>query len=299
VAEEAVDVAERLGDREMVLVCRLFGQACSLERGDIAAFERGLSTFVRLAEDSRHPQALWYAALMAATRAMHLGLFEQGERLAARFYELGRRIGDANAYHSVMTHRLVAASWRGCWAQVANIADEACARYPVFIGWRAARTWALAKGGEDREARREVSFFKRVGLSNLPLKMDWPVSMAFLAEASMLLGDRELAASLYERMLPLEGRLVVLGLCVMSWGSVSRYLGLLAQTLGRREEAARWYEDAIASNTRAKALPWLAHCEVEYARLMAEEGSAREQRVAQDLRLRAESRARDLGIVIT
>jgi len=67
-------------------------------------------------------------------------------------------------------------------------------------------------------------------------------------------------------------------------GSVSRYLGLLATTLKRFDEAQSHFEDAIALNERMGARPWLAHTQSDYARmLLAHDGPGDRERAQQFL----------------
>lgn len=51
-------------------------------------------------------------------------------------------------------------------------------------------------------------------------------------------------------------------------GSVARYLGLLATTMGHSNEAAQHFEDALAMNERMGARPWLAHTQRDYTRTL-------------------------------
>jgi hypothetical protein len=51
-------------------------------------------------------------------------------------------------------------------------------------------------------------------------------------------------------------------------GSVSRYLGLLAATLTRWDDAAEHFEAALAMNERMGLRPWLAHTQLDYARTL-------------------------------
>ena len=67
-------------------------------------------------------------------------------------------------------------------------------------------------------------------------------------------------------------------------------------TLGRCEDAVRHLEDAVQTNTRAQAPPWIARSQLELARaLLARAGPGDEQR-AVDLLQRAELLARELGM---
>jgi hypothetical protein len=51
-------------------------------------------------------------------------------------------------------------------------------------------------------------------------------------------------------------------------GSVSRYPGLLATTVVRHRQAALYVDQAIASNARMGAAPWLAHTQRDYTQLL-------------------------------
>jgi hypothetical protein len=51
-------------------------------------------------------------------------------------------------------------------------------------------------------------------------------------------------------------------------GSVARYLGLLASTLGRHDEAAAHFDQAIAMNTQMGARLWLARTQHDYGQLL-------------------------------
>jgi hypothetical protein len=73
-------------------------------------------------------------------------------------------------------------------------------------------------------------------------------------------------------------------------GSVRRYLGLLAATLGRTDEAGRHFEGAIEANERWGLLPWLAFTQRDYARLL------RGSKHADELLDRADALYAELGM---
>jgi uncharacterized protein HemY len=65
-------------------------------------------------------------------------------------------------------------------------------------------------------------------------------------------------------------------------GSASRYLGILAATLTRWDDASRHFEQAIAMNTRMGAAPWVAHTQADYARMLcARDGPGDTQKVTE------------------
>jgi DNA-binding winged helix-turn-helix (wHTH) protein/tetratricopeptide (TPR) repeat protein len=293
VAEEAVELAGALGDKESELLARLFLLVGCLESGELAAFDEQRVRFGNLAEDLRQPHAMAYCKLLEATRSLHCGQFEQAAGALGSFYEMGRRVGDANAYHTFMAQGVQLAIARGDASEVLRIADEGRARFPVFVGWRAARCWALAAAGRTRDARREFECVVDSSMLEGPRKMDWPSALVVLADTARMLGDRRRAREIYELLLPLGDQIVVLGLCVMTWGSAARYLGVAAEASGMFGEAAHWYEKAIDANERAGAEPWAMLSEVDYGRLMERTGRLR---LSRRLRESASERAATLGI---
>ena len=92
--------------------------------------------------------------------------------------------------------------------------------------------------------------------------------MTYLVDVCTFLGDRARAATLYQLLLPYAGRTVVVGNAAACYGALSRYLGALATTLERWDEAAQHFEDALAMNTRMEAWPWLAHTQYQYATML-------------------------------
>jgi hypothetical protein len=58
----------------------------------------------------------------------------------------------------------------------------------------------------------------------------------------------------------------------ISLGPVSRYLGLLAATTNRSDDAVRHFEDALAMSERIGARPWLAHTQDDYGHFLIRRG---------------------------
>jgi DNA-binding CsgD family transcriptional regulator len=92
--------------------------------------------------------------------------------------------------------------------------------------------------------------------------------MVYLAEVCAFLGDVHSAATLYHSLLSYEGYNIVVSGSVACYGAASRYLGLLAATMSRWEEAQHHFEDALALHTAMGAKPWLAHTQYEYATML-------------------------------
>ena len=96
----------------------------------------------------------------------------------------------------------------------------------------------------------------------------WMGTMTYLVDVCTFLGDRDRAETLYRILLPFAGRNVVVSNGAACYGALSRYLGALATTLERWDDAARHFEDALAMNARMDARPWLAHTQEQYATML-------------------------------
>ncbi len=120
--------------------------------------------------------------------------------------------------------------------------------------------------------------------------------MTYLVDVCTFLGDKARAAVLYQLLLPYAGHTVVIGSAVACYGALSRYLGALATTLARWDEAAQHFEDALAMNTRMEAWPWLAHTQHQYATMLLARDQPGDGEKARELLKAALLTARELGM---
>jgi tetratricopeptide (TPR) repeat protein len=98
------------------------------------------------------------------------------------------------------------------------------------------------------------------------------MATSLLADVCSFLKDQRRAAILYQQLLPFAGRNIVLGYAIVSTGSVSRSLGVLAAVMSRWREAERHFESALEMNERMGARPWLAWTQHDYGRMLHERG---------------------------
>jgi len=123
----------------------------------------------------------------------------------------------------------------------------------------------------------------------------WAASITFLVEVCATLGDRDRAEVLYRLLSPYATYAVVAGEWA-SFGAGSRFLGQLAATMGRWQEAESHFDQGLAMNARMGAKPWLAHTQFQYARMLVARpvhGDAERARILLD---HARTIARQLGM---
>jgi tetratricopeptide (TPR) repeat protein len=116
-----------------------------------------------------------------------------------------------------------------------------------------------------------------------------------LAEVASYLNDRERAAVLYRLLRPYP-RVNAMAAGEVALGPVARFLGILATTTTRWEEAAEHFEDAIAMNANIGARPGLAHTQDDYARMLLVRDQAGDKERALELLGDAVSIYKELGM---
>jgi DNA-binding CsgD family transcriptional regulator len=94
---------------------------------------------------------------------------------------------------------------------------------------------------------------------------------------------------------PYVGRNIVVSEGVASVGAASGYLGLLAATARRFDDAERLLRDAIEMNSRMGGRPWLARAQFQLARVLLTRRKSGDRRDAGQLIRAALGIARDGG----
>jgi tetratricopeptide (TPR) repeat protein len=132
-------------------------------------------------------------------------------------------------------------------------------------------------------------------LSKWHVDEEWLPSICLLADTCDLIGATEHLEPLYDLILPWASMNAV-AVPEVSLDSASRWLGVLATRLGRLEDAARHFEEALEMNERMEARPGLAHTQDDYARMLRVRNGPGDQERASDLAAEAVRTYRQLGM---
>jgi predicted ATPase len=292
----ALRAAEMTGQRELALRSRISRIADFLELGDLAAAEREIETYAGMPEAARQPCYRWQLEIWRTMRAGLEGRFSDCERLAAEALAVGRQGQERNALHLFAVQMFVLRSLQGRLGELGPATEEFAAGFPDMPGWRCALAHLYCEVGRAVEARGQFDRLAENDFSGLPRDAVWPTAMALLTQVCSSLGDRDCAAALYRLLLPCAPGVVVLGPGAMTYGATTEYLGILATTLGRWDDAARHFGDALATNVRMGAKPYVARTLFEHARMLLARGRERDRPRAFDLLTRSLDIARGLGM---
>jgi DNA-binding SARP family transcriptional activator/DNA polymerase III delta prime subunit len=293
-AEEMIAAARAAGDRALELQGRNWLVTDLWELGEIAAWRGEVARHGALAQDLRLPGFTWYAPLWAAVDALHAGRFEEAARLRVAAREAGERAGEPNTrlfdkmlefHESAMRSDFAAADLEFVRDKIANS--------PAGMSYRASHAWILAGRGEHDSAREQLAVVGRDEFRALAFDANWPSAMGESAAAVALLGDRHLAAPLYDLIVPYARRPLTAGRAIVSYGAADRHLGLLATVLGRADAAVAHLEAAVALDAERGMRPWTVHGRLALAAAL--EAAGHRDRAGAEWR-RAQEEAEALGI---
>jgi tetratricopeptide (TPR) repeat protein len=289
-SSEIVDLARRAGDREREARGIFWRFVALMELGRVAEAEAALAAYERAAAGD--PEAAVVVASRRAMLAILRGRYELAERLIAQVDDDGHRIGLVDTDRLLDTLRAAIIVDRGPSLEDALHLDQAVRtiealslRLPGHFFETVIPTIYVLTGHLD-EAATELE--RQLGAVLQGSGPRWLSATCDLARVAAAVGDREVAARLVERLATYHGQLAVRGGANTFIGPVSYFLGLLAQALGRREDAVEWFAEAIDLLEEIGALPALART------LWDASASASDPAVADALRARARSIAERL-----
>ena len=126
---------------------------------------------------------------------------------------------------------------------------------------------AQVETGAVEEGRGRYERLAGHDFSSVPRDWFWSITAALLVETCAALRDAERAPLLYALLEPYADRFVQV-IFTANWGSVHRYLGLLAGATDRFAEAERHFQAALAANARIGAVLMSAETQCAFGALL-------------------------------
>jgi DNA-binding SARP family transcriptional activator/tetratricopeptide (TPR) repeat protein len=282
--------ARDAGDVELTLQAHLWLVLDLLEAGDRPAVEAQIQAFAFEAEPLRQPLLTWSVLTWRAMLALLDGRLTDAERLSADALAAGIRIEGPAASQYHVTQMLSIRSEQGRSRELESAISQTLEKTGGRITWRAGAARRILELGDAERARVELEALVGPDAPEIPADGEWLGATVLLAEVASGLGDRARAEILYERLLPYADTVLVFGIGVVCWGSVSLCLGRLALVCGRREDALAHLERALRANTALGARIHVATTQLELARVLGASERAR------DLVATAARTAQELGL---
>ena len=119
--------------------------------------------------------------------------------------------------------------------------------------------------------------------------------MGLLAETAVAIGDAGTDLRHLRALRPYSARVAVC-YAEISTGCVARNLGRMATVMERWDDAERHFADALETNERIGARPWLARTKHDYAEMLLARGGPGDSEKARSLEAQALAAYRELGM---
>ena len=294
IAQELQAVASEAGDAERLAWshCAMAGVLSELGRMNDARAE--VDTFDRHARELRQPAWQWISVTIRVPQMILEGRFAEADARIARQLETG--VAERDELSSTHGQLFLLRREQGRLDEIEDVNQSSIDTFPWYPVHRAERALLLAETGRRGEAQALLDELSRDRFAAFYRDNNWLLEMAVTSEVAALLGDVDAATVLYEELTPFAE------LHAAAWaeggvGAVSRYLGLLAETLGDLDAAVRHLEHAERFNQRMGARTWVARTQVDLGRVLRRRDHGPDEDRARQLLDSARAEAEQLGMV--
>ena len=295
IADEIIALAQQVADRERATAGRVYRVIANMELGRMSEAERELQVIADEAAALRQPAQLWIAAATRANLALFQGRFDEARALIDEALILGER---AQRRDALLSHRLqlfVLDRALGDNPEIEALISDAASEFPTRPVFRCALAYIHADLGDASQAQAAIDDLGANDFTAIQRDNEYLFALAFLADAVYALGDTRAGAVLYDLLVP-YAHLNAINADEVGTGSVSRTLGVLAAALARWDDGARHFDAALTDNQHLGALPWLAHTQHDYAKMLLARGMRRDHEQAQQLLAAAAEQYQRLGM---
>ena len=264
IVEELIALSDQLDDSSLAFLAAANGALVMLEAGDVHEADRRLVNAEQLAQRLGEPRLRWFATICRAKRQIIVGDLAGAAVLADQAADLGAIAGRADAPNYHTAQRFCIGFHRGSLDGLQSAVDQAFERSGGAPSFRAMRVALRSEIGDLEGAKGELDRLAAAGFA-FAAQFTQVVALCFSSLGAVACGDLDVAATLYERLLPHRGRYADAG---STWyGSVDHYLGGLAHLLGRDGDAHEHYQSAQGLHARVGSEPMVSRTARDMARI--------------------------------
>ncbi|MDX1375273.1 MAG: adenylate/guanylate cyclase domain-containing protein [Burkholderiales bacterium] len=264
--------------------------------GDVRGAVNALEDYAPLAERQRQPFLLYFLLSSRAGFALFGGRFEESEGLAQEALAVGQTMEGLDVVGPYGIQMFSLRREQGRLGEVAPLLRQFVSTTPRESSWRPGLALVYAELDMLDDARREFDQLATDDFAIVPTDSTWINCMAMLAEVCCTLGDTARAQTLYERLLPLAHCNVISAPTVACYGVAARQLGMLATATGQWNAAQGHFEFALEANAQQGGMPWVAHTQYQYARMLRARGRPEDRACIETLLAESAATAKALGM---
>jgi predicted ATPase len=300
--DELIALAEETNSNHWALRGHYLRFVALLEMGDIQAARNELAAYRDLTLELQQPFGV--QEFCEASMSLLEGNLDETLRIAERALTIGEGLeGRTGQFRQTFYAIDLAVRWQqgrlgdlqNMLRQIVDRSSGAEFRASDTIAARCALALCYCESGKRDEAAREFELLAADDFKSIPRRMTWLGCIILLSEVCAQLGDARRAALLYEQLLPYASRNPLLTWHVC-FGSAQHYLGRLAVSMSRFDEAIEHFESALLGNQQMGARLWALHNQYFLGEALLLRNGKDDRQRAQHLLQECQETATQLGV---
>jgi class 3 adenylate cyclase len=270
--DEIISRARVVEEREMEFQGHHFRLDALLQLGDLEGVEAEIVACKKIADQLHQPYYSWQAEAFQAMHELMQGNYDEAAETARRAFAMGQRGQPEMAMVVFAVHSFFLAWRAGTIGDLGDSGEGLSKQYPDSA-WPAALALVYAEADEREKAERAFRRLARDGFRRIRRDANWLTAMGCLSLACRYLGDRQAARVLYEMLTPYADHCVSITGGAACLGPTHTFLGMLAVSQEHWDEAIAHFERALDISARVGARHFEPRVELEYARALIARGS--------------------------
>ncbi len=291
--EEAESAAQSAGDPVRQFWVASVSGLCHSEAGRVEEADRAFDLLRTIAEDIGQPTMRWIELFERSLRAFLAGDIEGSDELAERAVDMGTESGEPDSLPIYVGQLVNLRYEQGRLDEVDDLIAQVTEDSPGLSSFRALLSLTHLELGREDAARAVIEPIAAERFAAVPRDFLWLTTIAVYGEVAARLRMRDAGAWIYERLQPFGGQVGLTG--CSTWGAIDRYLGMLAGSLERYEDAERHLARAVETHERIRAPVFLARTRLDWAEMLLAREAEGDAERAQALLGQALAGARERG----
>lgn len=296
ILQRGVRHPSRISDKAQFLYFCITNWMVTTWSGDARSVDPEQDDLMRIAGEFDDPFFLSFGHQRAAAMALFEGRFVECEALAGIAFETAQRITGVDAAGILGVYMFSLRRDQGRLQEVAPLVEHFVQSASEEETWRPGLMLIYADLGMLDMARKEFNNLAGNNFAAIADDGNWLNCMRMLAEVCCILDDRLRAEQLYRLLEPYANCNVCAAPLTAVYGVGGLYLGMLATTLARWDDAEAHFVSAIELNGKQGGRPWVARAQFAYADMLLRRGNSGDAQTAGDLLQQAHATATELGM---
>ena len=265
-----------------------------LESGDIEGTRQMLAKMKTTASKLRQPFFIWATDHALAMISVMTGASDAEEKVLAAF-QIGNAASQPDAKQAMLSQLSCIRRDQGRHGELIESIRETADLLPHLPVWRIVLAGLYCETDQLEDARTQIN---KLADCNFRISLDWTWSSSIfsLAQACVDLGDHNIASIYLPLVRHVAGQVGVTGIGLVCYGSLALPCGQFAACLGRWTEAEQFFNQAVATNERIGARPYLVRTRRAYANMLLDRNAPGDRMRAENLIKQGRAEADQLGM---